>query len=107
MTADLIATCADLLRTRYIFPENAQMAAAMQLIIHTDALIIDLRKNAGGSPDGVQFWCSYFFDDTLTHMNSIFDPTRGTKQFWVLPYLPGDRYTDKPVWVLTSATTFS
>ena len=36
------------------------IAAAMELVSMTRALIIDLRYNGGGSPDGVQFWCSYF-----------------------------------------------
>src|SRR5262249_50927356 len=30
-----------------------------------------------------------------------------TQQFWTLPWVPGPRYTNKPVYVLTSARTFS
>ena len=48
------------------------IAAAMELVSQTEALIIDLRKNRGGSPDGVIFWCSYFFPDDETHLNSIY-----------------------------------
>ncbi|HEX4287671.1 MAG TPA: S41 family peptidase [Trebonia sp.] len=91
-------------------PANAgpAIAAAMELIAGTYALIIDLRRNGGGSPDGVVFWCSYLFDDEPTHLNDIFRADTGqTRQFWALPYVPGPRYLDRPVSVLTSDRTFS
>jgi hypothetical protein len=84
------------------------MAAAMELVAGTYALIIDLRHNGGGAPDGVVFWCSYLFDDQPTHLNDIFRADTGeTRQFWALPYVPGPRYLDRPVYVLSSARTFS
>ena len=74
----------------------------------TYALIIDLRHNHGGSPEGVVFWCSYLFDERPAHLNDIFHADTGeTRQFWALPYVPGTRYTDRPVYVLTSSHTFS
>ena len=84
------------------------IAAAMELITGTYALIIDLRRNGGGSPDGVVFWCSYLFGNAATHFNDIFHADTGeTRQFWSLSYLPGSRYLDRPVYVLTSSRTFS
>ncbi|MFI7543865.1 S41 family peptidase [Actinoplanes sp. NPDC049599] len=84
------------------------IAAAMELIAHTAALIIDLRKNRGGAPNGVTFWTSYLFRDDETHLNDIYDgPSGRTRQFWSLAYLPGARYPDAPVFVLTSDVTFS
>jgi hypothetical protein len=84
------------------------IAAAMELVAGTYALILDLRHNGGGSPDGVQLWCSYLLDDMPTHLNDIFHADTGeTRQFWTLPYVPGTRYTDRPVYVLTGAHTFS
>ena len=91
-------------------PENAgpAIAAAMELVSGTYALIIDLRRNGGGSPDGVVFWCSYLFEERPTHFNDIFHADTGeTRQFWSLPYVPGSRYLDRPVYVLTSDHTFS
>jgi hypothetical protein len=91
-------------------PEEAGrvIAAAMELISGTYALIIDLRRNHGGSPNAVVLWCSYFFPDGSTHLNDIFDADTGeTRQFWSLAYLPGSRYLDRPVYVLTSSETFS
>jgi hypothetical protein len=91
-------------------PENAGPAitAAMELVSGTYALIIDLRHNGGGSPHGVAFWCSYLLAEEPTHLNDIFHADTGeTRQFWSYPYLPGDRYLDRPVFVLTSSRTFS
>ena len=91
-------------------PANAgpAIAAAMELVAGTYALIIDLRRNGGGSPEGVVFWCSYLFTERPTHLNDIFHADTGeTRQFWALPYVPGTRYVDRPVYVLTSSHTFS
>jgi Peptidase family S41/N-terminal domain of Peptidase_S41 in eukaryotic IRBP len=95
---------------RVALPQNAgaAIAAAMELVSGTYALIFDLRRNGGGSPDGVVFWCSYLFDGPGTHFNDIFEAETGeTRQFWSVSYVPGTRYVDKPVYVLTSKETFS
>ena len=84
------------------------ITAAMELVAGTFALIIDLRRNGGGSPDGVVFWCSYLFPNPPTHFNDIFHADTGeTRQFWSLDYVPGSRYLNRPVYVLTSSRTFS
>ena len=84
------------------------IAAAMELVAGTYALIIDLRRNGGGAPDGVVFWCSYLFAEEPTHLNDIVRADTGeTRQFWALPYVPGPRYLDRPVYVLSSERTFS
>jgi hypothetical protein len=95
---------------RVAVPANAgpAISAAMELVAGTYALIIDLRHNGGGSPDGVVFWCSYLLTEQPTHLNDIFHADTGeTRQFWALPYVPGTRYVDRPVYVLTSSHTFS
>jgi C-terminal processing protease CtpA/Prc len=95
---------------RMPMPANAgpAIAAAMELVAGTYALIIDMRHNGGGSPEGVTFWCSYLVGERPTHLNDIFHADTGeTHQFWALPYVPGTRYVDRPVYVLTSRRTFS
>ncbi len=95
---------------RVPMPENAgpAIAAAMELVSGTYALIIDLRRNGGGSPHGVTFWCSYLLPEEPVRLNDIFHADTGeTRQFWSLPYLPGSRYLDRPVYMLTSSRTFS
>jgi Peptidase family S41/N-terminal domain of Peptidase_S41 in eukaryotic IRBP len=98
----------DLRRMAMAANAGPAITAAMELVAGTYALIIDMRHNGGGAPDGVVFWCSYLFDERPTHLNDIFHADTGeTRQFWALPYVPGTRYTDKPVYVLTSHRTFS
>jgi Peptidase family S41/N-terminal domain of Peptidase_S41 in eukaryotic IRBP len=95
---------------RVAVPANAGPAigAAMELVAGTYALILDLRHNGGGSPEGVLFWCSYLLEEKPTHLNDIYHADTGeTRQFWALPYVPGTRYGDRPVYVLTSSRTFS
>jgi hypothetical protein len=95
---------------RVAVPANAgpAIAAAMELVAGTYALILDLRRNGGGSPEGVLFWCSYLLEEKPTHLNDIYHADTGeTRQFWALPYVPGTRYVDRPVYVLISSRTFS
>ena len=83
-------------------------AAAMELVANTEALIIDLRGHRGGSPAGVALWSSYFFADDSVHLNDIYHRKHNvTRQFWTLAHVEAPRYLDRPVYVLTSATTFS
>ncbi len=84
------------------------IGAAMELVARSRALLLDLRKCRGGSPAGAAMWCSYFFPDDEVHLKDIYErSTDSTRQYWTLPYLPAPRYLDRPVYVLTSATTFS
>jgi len=86
---------------------GATVNAAMQFIAHTDALIFDIRENGGGQPDMVTLIASYLFDKP-THIIDIYNRHEdSTRQNWTLSYLAGPRYTNKPVYVLTSHRTFS
>jgi Peptidase family S41/N-terminal domain of Peptidase_S41 in eukaryotic IRBP len=98
----------DLRRVAMAANAGPAIAAAMELVAGTYALILDLRHNGGGSPDGVALWCSYLLTEEPTHLNDIFHADTGeTRQFWALPYVPGTRYVDRPVYVLTGRHTFS
>lgn len=83
------------------------IAASMRLLAGTEALIMDLRKNRGGSPDTVALWCSYFFGEPV-HLNDVYHRKDDlTRQYWTVPHVDGPRYLGKPIYVLTSSSTFS
>ncbi len=82
--------------------------AAMNFLSHADALIIDLRQNGGGSPSMIQLITSYLYGPDPVHLNNFyFRPANAYSQTWTLPYVPGKRRPDIPVYVLTSNRTFS
>lgn len=91
-------------------PEAIEVAiAALQFLVNTSALIIDLRQNGGGNPMALDVMLTYFFD-TPKHVNDFYRRKDGKEelhQFWTLPYVSGKRYLEKPIYVLTSDYTFS
>jgi len=81
--------------------------AAMNFLGHVDALIIDLRKNGGGSPNMIQIISSYFFDEP-THLNTFYiRETDSLQQFWTTNYVVGPRLDSVDLYILTSNYTFS
>jgi retinol-binding protein 3 len=83
-------------------------AAAMNFLAGTDALIIDLRKNGGGSPHTVALVSSYLFGEEPVHLNSLYwRKGDRTEEFWTRKEVEGPRYLHKEVYILTSKRTFS
>jgi hypothetical protein len=87
---------------------GAAVAAAMNLLANTDALIFDLRRNGGGSPVTIGFISSYLFDKRV-HLNDFYVRETGRRQsFYTSEAVDGRRYGErKPVYILTSRRTFS
>ena len=84
------------------------VAAAMNFVANTDALIFDLRENGGGDPEMVAVICSYLFGDKPVHLNNLYwREGNRTEEFWTKPNVPGKKYLDKDVYVLTSSRSFS
>ncbi len=81
--------------------------AAMQFLSGTDALIIDLRDNRGGYGTMAVFMASYFFADPVHLSDRIGRDPADLKQTWTYAVVPGPRYLDKPVYVLSGSRTFS
>ena len=89
-------------------PEAISVAVtSMKFISNSSAVIFDLRKNNGGSPEMIKFILSYFFDKP-THLNDLYwrDEDR-TEEFWTNEKVEGKKMSDVPVYVLTSNKTFS
>ena len=87
---------------------GAAAEAAMNFLSNSDAFIIDLRQNGGGSPAMIQLITSYLYGPNRVHLNNFYNrPNDSYSQTWTLPYVPGKRRPDVPVYVLTSSSTFS
>jgi hypothetical protein len=84
-------------------------ASAFNLLGNTDALIIDMRRNGGGSPHMVAQVSSYLFGPEPVHLNSLYwRPADRTDDFYTSRTVVGTRYgPDRPIYVLTSRNTFS
>jgi hypothetical protein len=86
---------------------RATVAAALKVLENVDALIVDVRKNGGGNPDLIRYYCSHFFPPK-THLNSLYwRQGNRTEEFWTLESVEGKRRSDLPVFILTSSRTFS
>jgi len=83
--------------------------AAMTLLAHADALIVDLRHNSGGHGETGVWLISYLMGDMPRPLSGGYSRERdATTQSWTLGYVPGPRFgATKPVYVLTSRRTFS
>jgi len=88
---------------------KAAATAAMNFAARGNAMIIDLRENGGGDPRMVAYVASYLLGDKKVHLSDMyFRADNETNTFWSDPAVPGPRFgADKPVYVLTSAKTFS
>lgn len=88
---------------------QATAVAAMNFLANTDALIIDLRKNGGGSPTMIATLLTYFVPEDARLLFNTFYRREGdrTEEYWTSPYVPGPRYAGKPLYVVTSVRTGS
>lgn len=81
-------------------------AAAMDRVAGSRALIIDLRRNGGGKPDGATLLASYFFDRPV-HLADLEAPRANQRMaMWTRAQVDGKRYgSTRPVLILTSRVT--
>jgi hypothetical protein len=94
---------------RFQPPELAgdALLATMAFLANCDALIIDLRNCSGGSAYMNGYFATFFFSEATKLYDMEFRGDNFTERFWTLNYLPGKRLADTPLYVLTSAYTFS
>jgi hypothetical protein len=85
------------------------LASFMTRVADADALIIDLRNNNGGRTHTVALVASYLFGSTPVHLSTVLRRYDGSSyELWTDPNVPGTRFGDeKPLYLLTSARTFS
>lgn len=71
-------------------------------------MIIDLRHNNGGESNFANFVLGYFFaPEPVNVLSTRYRKNNRVEQSWTPFYIPGKRYLDKPVYILTSNQTFS
>ncbi len=81
---------------------------AMKFIENSDAVIIDLRNNFGGSASMYMLLISYFLDSNPVHLSTVKNMiTKTEDQRWSLSHVPGKRMPDQDLYILTSKRTFS
>jgi hypothetical protein len=85
---------------------------AMAAVGDTTALIIDIRRNGGGSPESVAYLVSFFLDPAKPPMkiNDFINRTPNTKDFTTraqMSVATPTSYRGKRLYVLTSPRTFS
>jgi hypothetical protein len=91
------------------FVEEAERTAsgAFSFLMHTDAIVLDLRFNGGGNPEMVRQVESYFFE-SRTHMSDIHERSSNkTTSFYTDPAKTRGIKLNMPVYILTSKRTFS
>jgi len=88
-------------------PSWEALTAAMALVADADALVLDVRECRGGDPDSVQLLLSHVVGDEPVRLVDIDSRVEGLRQRWTQPVASRRFGADRPLVVLTSATTFS
>ncbi|HQR47518.1 MAG TPA: S41 family peptidase, partial [Thermoanaerobaculia bacterium] len=108
--AEVLPGNVGLLEVRRFQPPDLSVetiAAAMGFLANVDALVVDVRGCRGGSARVMPYFAGYFFASPKSLFDMEFRGDNVTERFWTLPWLPGRRLADVPMYVLTSAYTFS
>ena len=89
--------------------QSAETASTLlSSLANFDAIIVDLRRNGGGHTPMMAFVATYFFDPAPVHLSDIYwRDSNETNQFWTMAFVPGRRSARQPLYILTSASTFS
>ena len=82
-------------------------AASMRFLAGADAIIIDLRRNAGGTGDMVAFLATYFFEQRTALVRTFRRLENSTTEDRTLAHVPGPKIPTADLFILTSASTFS
>jgi Peptidase family S41 len=78
--------------------------STMASLNNANAIIFDLRDNRGGAPGSTQLFAAYLFDRPEYWYNPREAPTEDS---WTRSPVRGNKLADKPVYLLTSSTTWS
>jgi C-terminal processing protease CtpA/Prc len=92
---------------RHFVGRTTEFDAAMEKVKDAAALVVDLRRCAGGNREQLDHFSTYFFSKRTRLLNrqarSDSDPVEG----WTADEVPGPRFPRIAVYILTSRQTFS
>jgi hypothetical protein len=94
---------------RFQPPDQAgdTIAAAVAFLAQADAVIIDLRNCHGGNAYVMPIFAGYFLPRPTSLYDMVFRGDNFTERFWSAAWLPGKKLGEVPLYILTSAYTFS
>lgn len=94
------------------FPDDNEsaakvLAATMNFVANTNSLILDLRDNRGGDKDMTELFLSYFFDKKIQLSESYTRFNNSKTKSYTREKVQGERYLDKPIYILVNKNTIS
>jgi len=108
--AEILAGNVGYLDVRRFMPPDAAgdtLVGTMAFLANVDALIVDIRNCTGGSAHMMPFFAAYFVSRPTSLYDMVFRGDDFTERFWTLAWIPGKRLAALPMYILTSARTFS
>lgn len=90
----------------FLAETNKTIDSYMSLLANTDAIIIDLQHNGGGSPKTVNYLCSYFLESDLL-INTLYFREGNRKDEVITHEVNGKKRIDVPLFIITGPKTFS
>jgi C-terminal processing protease CtpA/Prc len=83
-------------------------ASAMDLLANSKAIILDLRRNGGGNSKILPLFLAYFLGPEPIHFATRLEHWQHSSyELYTDAEVKGARYFNKPLYILTSSTTFS
>ncbi|HYJ04666.1 MAG TPA: S41 family peptidase [Chthoniobacterales bacterium] len=82
-------------------------AASMRFLAGADAVIIDVRRNGGGTGEMAAFLATYFFEQRTALVRTFRRVENSTTEDRTLAHVPGPKMPTADLFILTSASTFS
>jgi len=103
---EVLAGNVGFMKVRHFMGTNQEIDDAMSKLAGVSALVIDLGDSLGGEPELVQHFSSYLFAQRTHLLNMLARGEAQPMERWTAD-VPGRRFPNEPVYVLTSARTFS
>lgn len=84
------------------------IASAMNLLASSNAIILDLRRNGGGNSRILSLFLGYFLGPNAVHYATRTERWKNSvEELYSRADVKGARHFDKPIYILTSGTTYS